>query len=99
MLALKKHGKEIGVCFFDVTTLEIFVGQFEDDELFTALRTLTCQIRPVEVVHERELTNSEVLKMLRHQGSNPVMTPMPPAKCFSFVKTVSCCEEYFGHDV
>ena len=32
VMALKKHGNEIGVTFFDVTTLEIYVGQFVDDD-------------------------------------------------------------------
>lgn len=33
LLAYKKVGQEIGVVFFDVTTLQICVGQFvEDDE-------------------------------------------------------------------
>lgn len=32
VLAVRKHGtSEFGVSFFDVNTLEIFVGQFEDD--------------------------------------------------------------------
>lgn len=54
-LAVRKHGNEYGVAFFDVNTLEIFVGQFTDDHNMSALRTLVCQIRPVEVIHEREL--------------------------------------------
>ena len=33
LLAYKKQGMEIGVTFFDATTLQIYVGQFvEDDE-------------------------------------------------------------------
>jgi DNA mismatch repair protein MSH6 len=32
VLSFKKHANEIGVCFFDVTTLQIQVGQFIDDE-------------------------------------------------------------------
>ena len=30
-IALNRHGNEYGVAFFDVNTLEIFVGQFVDD--------------------------------------------------------------------
>lgn len=40
VLSIKKHGNEIGVTFFDVTTLKIFVGQFDDDAQMTNLRTL-----------------------------------------------------------
>jgi len=28
VLAVKKHSNEIGVCFFDVTTLKVHIGQF-----------------------------------------------------------------------
>lgn len=42
VMAIKKMGNEIGVTFFDVTTLQIHVGQFVDDESLSALRTLVC---------------------------------------------------------
>lgn len=86
------------MAFFDVNTLEIFVGQFTDDHNMSALRTLVCQIRPVEVIHERELAKSDVVKMLKNQPTTPVLTPMPVQKCYSFVKTCSFIDEYFGED-
>ena len=98
VLALKTHGRELGVCFFDVTTLQIFIGQFEDDENMSALRTLVCQIRPVEVVHEREMSTSEVIKMLKNSPLPPVFTALPTHKCYSFVKTCSEIERFFGED-
>lgn len=54
VLAIRAHANEFGVAFFDVNTLQIYVGQFTDDENMSILRTLVCQIRPVEVIHERE---------------------------------------------
>lgn len=60
-----------------MTTLEIFIGQFTDDENMSALRTLVCQIRPVEVIHEREIANSEAIKMLKNSPTVPVLTPLP----------------------
>ena len=66
MLAIKKHGEEIGLTFFDVTTQEIYIGQFFDDDLLTSLRTLACQIRPVEIIHEREMVGSDLLNMLKN---------------------------------
>ena len=65
VLSIKKHGAEVGVCFFDVTTSQVCVGQFQDDDLMTGLRTLSCQIRPVEVIHERDYSSSDVVKMLK----------------------------------
>ena len=62
----------------------------------SALRTLICQIRPVEVVVEREMINSDVVKMLKNSPQVPVFTPMPTQKCYSFIKTCSKIEKYFG---
>jgi hypothetical protein len=54
------------VTFFDVTTLQIFVGQFKDDSSYSTFRTLVSQIRPVEVIIEREYSNSEIVKIVRN---------------------------------
>jgi DNA mismatch repair ATPase MutS len=40
VIAIKKHGNEIGVTFFDVATLKFYVGQFSDDEPLSNFRTL-----------------------------------------------------------
>jgi DNA mismatch repair protein MSH6 len=64
----------IGVTFFDVATLKIYIGQFEDDEHLSNLRTLTCQIRPIEVIHERETANSDLIKMLKNSPLVPVFS-------------------------
>ena len=50
ILTYRKFQNIIGVTFFDVTTLKISVGQFEDDEHLQKFRTLICQIRPVEII-------------------------------------------------
>lgn len=55
VLAVKRHGLTLGVTFFDVSTLKFYTGQFEDDETFSMFRTLICQLRPTEILHEREL--------------------------------------------
>ena len=49
-------------------------------------------------MHEREFQNSDVIKMLKSQASQPVLTPIVPLKCYSFVKTVVLLETYFGED-
>jgi DNA mismatch repair ATPase MutS len=95
VLALRKFGNQVGVCFFDVTTLEIKVGQFVDNEQMSKLRTLVCQIRPIEVLHEREFSNSEVLKMFKNSAYPPVFTALPPQRCWSFTKTVGAYDTYF----
>lgn len=42
VLAIKRHGQEIGVTFFDVSTLKFYIGQFTDDEPLSNFRTLIC---------------------------------------------------------
>ena len=42
VLSVKRYGNEIGVTFFDVATLKIYVGQFVDDEALSNFRTLLC---------------------------------------------------------
>ena len=65
----------------------------------SALRTLVCQIRPVEIIHEREANDSDMVKMLKNYPTIPVFSVLPVHKCYSFVKTCSMIERYFGEDV
>ena len=96
VLAIKRHGQEIGICFFDVTTLKFYVGQFTDDEPMSNFRTLICQIRPVEVIHEREMANSDIIKMLKNTPVVPVFTPMQPKDCWGVIKTFSKIDQYLN---
>ena len=67
MLAIKRHGHEIGICFFKLTTLKFYVGQLTNDELMSNFKTLICQICPVKVIHKREMVNSDNTKMLKNR--------------------------------
>jgi hypothetical protein len=59
---------------------------------------LVSQIRPVEVIFEREFGSSDALKMIKNSPQVPMMSPLPPNKCYSFVKTCAALEKYFGDD-
>jgi DNA mismatch repair protein MSH6 len=96
VLSLRRCGQILGVTFFDLSTLRVFVGQFEDDEPLSNLRTLICQIRPVEVLFERELAESEVIKMLKNTPVVPVFRPLMPKDCWGLIKTLARLEAYFG---
>jgi DNA mismatch repair ATPase MutS len=91
ILAYKKYGCNFGVCFFDTNTLKIYLGHFveEDPSLVQSFRTLLSQLRPVEVISEKELMNSSVIKMIKNSPVSPTVTHMPPAKCYSTHKTKS----------
>ena len=47
VLTLRKELAAIAVCYFDVSTMQCYLGQFEDDTCFSTLRTLLSQIRPL----------------------------------------------------
>lgn len=98
VLAIKKYGQDVGVCFFDVTTLEIQVGQFVDDSQFSKLRTLTSQIRPTEVLFEKEISESDVLKIFKNSACPPVFTSIPASKVLSHARTVQGIEKYIGKE-
>jgi len=36
-----------------------------------------------------------VLKIIKNSSSPPVLTPMPPKNCWSFIKTVNAFDSYF----
>ncbi len=84
------------MAFFDVTTLQIYVGQFEDNTHLTKLRTLISQIRPVEVVHVKGEQGEDVLRMLKNQPVLPLFNAVHAAKSWSANKTVSKLERYIG---
>ena len=97
ILAYRKEHDRIGVTFFDVTTLKIFIGSFTDDKNLSIFRTLICQIRPVEIIQEREvLQNSHVVKMLKNSPGNPTFTNLQPNRCYGFIKTCSKLESLLG---
>ena len=52
-----------------------------------SFRTLISQIRPVEVVQDRDLVGSSVVKMLKNSHVCPTITSMAPSKIFSAHKT------------
>lgn len=72
VLSIKKHGNDFGVTFFDLATLKFYIGQFTDDAPMSLFRTLLSQIRPVEVLFERELANSDMVRMLKNTPVVPV---------------------------
>jgi DNA mismatch repair ATPase MutS len=95
ILTYRKYQNIIGVTFFDITTLKIFVGQFEDDENLQKFRTLICQIRPVEIVQEKDC-NSQIQKMLKNSPVLPSFTNLHPTKCWGFIRTCAKMECYLG---
>ena len=96
VLVVKKVASNISICFFDIATLKFFLGKGEDDlESLSLLRTICSQIRPVEVLIEREMRDSEILKLVRNQPCPPVINLIPSNKCWSKEKTFLYLDRLF----
>jgi DNA mismatch repair ATPase MutS len=61
----KQEGFEIGVCFFDITTLQCNIGSFVDGASFVKLRNLMSQIKPLEIVYEKKTVKGDILRMIK----------------------------------
>lgn len=101
ILAYKKQAGNFGVTFFDTQTLKIFIGSFkeEDENILQSFRTLLSQIRPVEVIQERECMSSGIVKMLRNSPIVPTITDIAPNKCYSTHKTKAVLRTKFFDDL
>ena len=63
---------EVGVAYFDISTHSCFIGQFEDGDSYSNLRTLLSQIRPVEVVYEKNSIPTDLAKLLKNIPTQPI---------------------------
>lgn len=84
----------MAVSFFDISTNKCFVGQFEDDPTFSTLRTTIAQIRPVEVILERNCVPPEIDKLLKNQTSPPMITYYKQDACLSTSRTVTLVDKH-----
>ncbi|CAI2371577.1 unnamed protein product [Moneuplotes crassus] len=92
------HENNIGLGFFDIGTLQFFMGYYKDDEGFSQFRTLVNQIRPVEVIFDRENTREELINILKNAFLTPIFSTVTPKDCWGIPKTFSAIENYFGED-
>lgn len=68
-----EHGEtEFGFCYFDMSTLKFYLGQFKDDFTFKRFRTLTLQTRPMEALcYSSTAKQHPVLKILQNSPNPP----------------------------
>ena len=97
ILSLESDGGcTYGVVFFDVTTLHFHVEQFEDDEALTRIRTLIMSMRPVEVICERALQGSQIVRMIRNSPIVPTFTFIGANDRCSYGTAVESVRKHFG---
>ena len=88
----------IGVAFFDITTLKFYIGQFKDNQMCGKFRTLAMQLRPTEILYDKSQAKEEHLKILMNSPVPPVKTGLAPKYCLNAFKSMSKIEGYLGED-
>lgn len=75
-----------GVCFVDTATGEVNVGQFQDDRDRTQFETLLLQIKPREILYEKEgptaLCSPQTLQLIKRNVNQPTLTRRRPGDQF-----------------
>ncbi|TNV85716.1 hypothetical protein FGO68_gene17605 [Halteria grandinella] len=94
VMAIKKSGAHIAVSFFDISTNKCFLGQFVDDQFFSQLRTTISQIRPSEVILEKNCIPPELEKLLKNAPMAPLLRYFRPDQCLSTTRTISLIDKY-----
>lgn len=88
----------VGVAFFDVTTLQFYVGQFQDTEMYSKFRTLAMQLRPIEIIYDKSQVSPQLIKILLNSPIPPVKTSLSPKLCLNSFKSLAKLEGYMGED-
>jgi DNA mismatch repair protein MSH6 len=88
----------IGVAFFDITTLQFYVGQFQDNEMYSKFRTLAMQLRPIEIIYDKSQVSPQLIKILMNSPIPPVKAALPPKLCLNSFKSLAKLEGYMGED-
>jgi DNA mismatch repair protein MSH6 len=86
------------VAFFDITTLQFYVGQFQDNEMYSKFRTLAMQLRPIEIIYDKSQVSPQLIKILMNSPIPPVKTALPPKLCLNSFKSLAKLEGYMGED-
>ena len=78
VLSFHQTVTRFGFCYFDMSTLKFYVGQFNDDFTLKGFRTLIMQTRPVEILctsgaaDHTNIRGQETLKIIHN-------SPCPPS--------------------
>lgn len=75
VLAIFQRSSQFGVVLCDTTTQDFYIGQFDDDETRSYLRTILTRTKPVEIVYMRSYLEDDVFNMLKSLSTRPVFSP------------------------
>ena len=98
----------VGVVFFDITTLKLHIGQFKDNQMFGKFRTLgkilfkfiilAMQLRPTEIVYDKSQARPEMIKILTNSPVPPVKSALSSKMCYNSFKAIAKIEGFIGEN-
>lgn len=78
--------------------MKLNVGQFTDDEMYNKFRTLCSQLRPIEVIYNKEKYSEELLRILDNSPYPPAKSGLPSVLCGNSFSCLTKLEKYFSVD-
>jgi DNA mismatch repair protein MSH6 len=88
----------VGIVFFDISTLKLNIGQFKDDEMLNKFRTLCSQLRPIEIIYNKDKQNPELVKILENSPSPPAKSDLPSILWGNAFDCLTKLDKYFTVD-
>lgn len=93
----KEDSKIIGVAYVDTSTSQLSLIEFEDDMELTKLDTLVTQLRPKEVICEKNNLSSLATKILKFNNSGIIWNSLSPlVEFWDYETTKTTLEDSFG---
>ncbi|CAI2194739.1 19814_t:CDS:2, partial [Funneliformis geosporum] len=82
VLSNKNDPPAYGICFVDTATGEFNLMSFVDDIDQTQFKTLIMQVKPKEIVYEKEMLNKRSQRILKTCINYPIWTGLIPKREF-----------------
>ncbi|EAR93556.2 DNA mismatch repair MutS family ATPase domain protein (macronuclear) [Tetrahymena thermophila SB210] len=96
----QKTNQEFGIIVYESFTSKIQVGLLQDDKTQTRLKSFLCVTKPQEIVYDPGNITSDILKILKSQYFQSVMSPMRDNKDqWSTQLATFYIEKQFGSEV
>ena len=90
--------RNIGVVFFDLSTLKLNIGQFQDDESYNKFRTLCSQLRPIEIIYNKDKQREELINIWWNSPNPPAKSGLPAILWGNTFSCLTKLEKYFSMD-
>ena len=99
-LDINQESKDIqyyfGFVLFDVSTLDFYVGEIQEDETYNKIQSIFYTIKPEEVIYFRNNLPSYIENFIKSLSSKPLISIRK--NDFNLMKSYHIVREYFGDD-